>query len=189
MDVATLKQDLQEKLGPWFYVSIAALLSVALIVAFFGYRTLFVPPAPSTLGDIIPGAIEGFPVTRLISGDQAVVATGQSHVGRIGTPDDAAIAMYPKDLTVWVSEYRSEATATDIMERMAKAMKKFGKGFETLEMKEMGGAQVIVTYPGGKPDYYWARHKVVAYVSPGPLNEDQVKRTIIELDDLIDRLN
>lgn len=105
-------------------------------------------------------------------------ATRRLHKGSIVTAVDAAIASYEGGLTIWLTRYKDETTAIQQLDAMAKAMERFGGGFEKLSTSSLKGETVYVTQPKGEAQYFWRKGESLAYIVPGKLDAGEFEQLV-----------
>jgi len=170
--MAEYENEVAESIGrrwPRKTLAIAAIVVALVLVSGAAYWWL-----PKTLGECLPTEFAGSQMISMVEGDRAITATASSHQGPVTSVRDAVIAGYQGDLTIWISSYDTPENARIQLDRMTKAMRRFGKGFEQTEFTKLGSQRVVKTYPGGKPQYFWAYKRWLVYVVPGPLEETDV---------------
>lgn len=152
-------------------VAILTILVAILAGAFFLYRVY-----PKTLEESLPARMANIPLAQTISGEKAMEMTKRSHRGVIAGVTDMAVGYYARDLSVWLSRYPDKEAAKSETLRMARAMPRFGRGFENLSRLKLGGETAYRTMPGGKPQYFWVKNNVMVYIIPDDLSQEEVDK-------------
>lgn len=158
---------------------VAALVILAVLIGAAGayfYRNM-----PQTLAGCLPARTGGFPVTNVMSGEDAMKSTVESHTGKLGRPTEAVIGAYGPGTSVWLMSYADAAKARESAVKMAKKMPKYGKDFQKVTILQRKDLKLYVTKPGGFNQYYWAQGRVVAYVVPGEMLKPEAFSTIDEI--------
>lgn len=154
-------------------VVIVTLIAVATIGSIIHYS--FSPQKPA---DYLPPQIDNLSLAKMVTGQEAIVATQRSHRGSVTYITDAAIGYYQAGLTIWISQYKSEEIAKSETQKMATAMIRFGQGYEEQETIKVGKTTVRLAYPKGETHYFWHQSKRMFYIAPGPLSQTQTKKLI-----------
>ncbi len=154
---------------------------VVLAVLFGAAGAYFYRNIPQALAGCLPAQAGGFPVTNVMSGEDAMKSTVGLHKGKLGRPKEAVIGAYGPGTSVWLMSYANAARARESVVKMANKMPKYGKDFQKVTIQRRKGLKLYVTKPGGFNQYYWAQGRVVAYLVPGEMLKPEAFNTIDEI--------
>jgi len=124
---------------------------------------------PKKAVTLAPEELLGMKKTILLEGEAAIEDVKRKHIGRIENAQDIAIVNYGHSshpILLWVTLYPNKKIAQEENEKMAKAMVKYGGGWDknltTLTIKKK---KIYRTSPDGYEEhYFWAEGNWLFYV-------------------------
>ena len=134
-----------------------------------------------TLGDVLPQSIGSLQLENLQVGEEARLEIDRLH-GKHLDFRKGWVATYVgggKKAKVWLSEYDSEAKATEANERMARKIQAMeGKGFWHFRQTSISETPVNFVMGQGQAHYFFQKGKKVIWLA---VNPSEAKKTIRDL--------
>ncbi len=136
---------------------------------------------PKNLSQCLPSKIDEVLIEKTYTGSEARQLSMEAHRGILDSAEDMIIGYYADDLVLWLSEYEDEETAKSETTRMAKAMPRFGQGFEDVKQIKLDGFAVYKIDIKGSAQYFWHTKNVLVYIIAGGLNQDEIETLADEI--------
>lgn len=145
------------------------LLAIRYLLILLGLFLLSCRQLPKKANELVPEQLLGMKKTILLEGKAAIEDVKRKHIGRIENAQDIAVVNYGPSshpILLWITLYPNKKIAQEENEKMAKAMIKYGGGWDknlttlTIEKKK-----VYRTSPDGYEEhYFWAEKSWLFYV-------------------------